>query len=86
MFAVLLSMMSPNTCNILPFAPAIRMSKMCFKKCVVKMTGESDLNVGEMTCVDRCVSKYMEAQDKVGTHYWQTGCHNVARSMTFHER
>ena len=42
------------------------MSNLCFKKCVVKMSGESDLSVGEMTCVDRCVSKYIEAQEKVG--------------------
>ncbi|CAN0369877.1 unnamed protein product [Ascophyllum nodosum] len=43
-----------------------KMSNLCFKKCVVKMSGESDLSVGEMTCVDRCVSKYIEAQEKIG--------------------
>lgn len=41
------------------------MSGLCFNKCVTKMHGESDLNVGEMSCVDRCVNKYMEAQEKV---------------------
>ncbi|CAM9413634.1 unnamed protein product [Discosporangium mesarthrocarpum] len=43
-----------------------KMSNLCFKKCVVKMAGEADLTVGEMTCVDRCVAKYMETQEKVG--------------------
>ncbi|CAM9953512.1 unnamed protein product [Choristocarpus tenellus] len=43
-----------------------KMSNVCFKKCVLKMTGESDLSVGEMSCVDRCVGKYMEAQEQVG--------------------
>ena len=36
----------------------------CFKKCVVKYS-DSDLAVGEMTCVDRCAWKYMEAQYKM---------------------
>ncbi len=38
---------------------------MCFKKCVSSYH-DSELNVGEMTCVDRCVSKYMQSQEHVG--------------------
>ena len=36
----------------------------CFKKCVVKYS-DSDLSVGEMTCVDRCAWKYLESQYKM---------------------
>ena len=41
-----------------------RMIQVCNKKCVVKFN-EPDLQVGEMSCVDRCVGKYMQAQEKV---------------------
>jgi mitochondrial import inner membrane translocase subunit TIM10 len=41
------------------------MSQSCAKKCVVRYT-DGDLAVGEMACVDRCVGKYMQAQEKVG--------------------
>ena len=44
-----------------------KMVKNCFRKCVPKLTEEPDLNVAEMTCVDRCVSKYMKFHTKVGT-------------------
>jgi hypothetical protein len=38
---------------------------MCGKKCFVKYN-DGDLAVGEMVCIDRCVGKYMQAQEKVG--------------------
>lgn len=38
---------------------------MCFAKCMGKMV-DPDLNVGEMSCVDRCVMKYMQVQNQVG--------------------
>ena len=40
------------------------MSQKCAKKCIVRYN-DGDLAVGEMACVDRCVGKYMQAQDKV---------------------
>ena len=27
---------------------------------------EHDLSLGEMTCTDRCVSKYLECQERIG--------------------
>mmetsp|Transcript_2901 Transcript_2901/g.6747 ORF Transcript_2901/g.6747 Transcript_2901/m.6747 type:complete len:103 (+) Transcript_2901:68-376(+) len=42
-----------------------RMADVCFEKCIGKYN-EPDLNVGEMSCTDRCVSKFMESYKKVG--------------------
>ncbi|KAJ8600929.1 hypothetical protein CTAYLR_005052 [Chrysophaeum taylorii] len=42
-----------------------KMSATCHRKCVAKHD-QTDLNIGEMSCVDRCVSKYLEAHSKVG--------------------
>jgi len=41
-----------------------KMTEQCFKKCVA-MFKEETLSVGEATCVDRCVNKYMTVHGKI---------------------
>ena len=42
-----------------------RMSEGCYKKCIPNVK-EGALAVGEMSCVDRCVSKYLDVHALVG--------------------
>jgi len=41
-----------------------RMTLACGKKCIVKHT-DAELSVGEMSCIDRCSAKFMQARDIV---------------------
>mmetsp|Transcript_9410 Transcript_9410/g.23986 ORF Transcript_9410/g.23986 Transcript_9410/m.23986 type:complete len:101 (-) Transcript_9410:821-1123(-) len=43
-----------------------KMSATCHRKCVGNKHDMTDLNIGEMSCIDRCVGKYLEAHLKVG--------------------
>lgn len=47
-----------------------RMSNQCWKKCVSRFH-DPDLSIGEATCVDRCVEKYVQAQQKIGQRLQQ---------------
>lgn len=43
-----------------------KMTESCYSKCIPNVH-ESKLSVGEMSCVDRCVSKYMDVHAAVGS-------------------
>merc|ERR1711953_1649940 len=42
-----------------------RMTVSCYSKCIASVK-EEKMNVGEMSCVDRCVSKYLDVHARVG--------------------
>ena len=39
-----------------------RVTTSCWSKCVPLPVRDGDLSMGELTCVDRCVHKYLETQ------------------------
>ncbi|KAB8339037.1 hypothetical protein FH972_021973 [Carpinus fangiana] len=43
-----------------------RLARACSSKCLPKDYREGDLNKGESVCIDRCVSKYMDVNIKIG--------------------
>ncbi|KAK9022213.1 hypothetical protein V6N11_002495 [Hibiscus sabdariffa] len=43
-----------------------RLGQTCFNKCVDKRYKEAELNMGENSCIDRCVSKYWQVNSMIG--------------------
>ncbi|KVH94667.1 Mitochondrial import inner membrane translocase subunit Tim10/Tim12, partial [Cynara cardunculus var. scolymus] len=43
-----------------------KLTQTCFAKCVEKRYKESELNMGENSCIDRCVSKYWQVTNLIG--------------------
>nr|XP_010931162.1 mitochondrial import inner membrane translocase subunit TIM10 isoform X1 [Elaeis guineensis]XP_010931163.1 mitochondrial import inner membrane translocase subunit TIM10 isoform X1 [Elaeis guineensis] len=49
-----------------------RLTKLCFDKCIDKRYKETELNMGENSCIDRCVSKYWQViawSNQMPDHY-----------------
>nr|VDD13909.1 unnamed protein product [Brassica oleracea] len=42
------------------------LAQTCFSKCVDKRYKETELNMGDNSCIDRCVSKYWQVNGMVG--------------------
>ena len=43
-----------------------KIASSCYQKCASRRHRDQDLSLGEMTCADRCVSKYLESQKLTG--------------------
>jgi import inner membrane translocase subunit TIM10 len=43
-----------------------KIAASCFQKCASRKHKETEISLGEMACTDRCVSKYLESQQRVG--------------------
>ncbi|KAI5603475.1 hypothetical protein POPTR_001G246500v4 [Populus trichocarpa] len=43
-----------------------RLLNTCFNKCIDKRHKDAELNMGENSCVDRCVSKYWAVNGIIG--------------------
>ncbi|GBG68627.1 hypothetical protein CBR_g3168 [Chara braunii] len=43
-----------------------RLTAACFEKCIGRSYKDSELNVGENSCIDRCVAKYWQVTGIVG--------------------
>lgn len=42
---------------------ARRILRVCFKKCITPKVKLGELEIGELTCIDRCVPKYVQAHE-----------------------
>ena len=43
-----------------------KIAASCFQKCASRKHKDNEISLGEMSCTDRCVSKYLESQQRVG--------------------
>ncbi|XP_074268034.1 mitochondrial import inner membrane translocase subunit TIM10-like [Silene latifolia] len=43
-----------------------KLTQTCFRKCADKSYKDSELNMSENSCIDKCVSKYWQVTNLVG--------------------
>ncbi|XP_019233360.1 PREDICTED: mitochondrial import inner membrane translocase subunit TIM10 [Nicotiana attenuata] len=43
-----------------------KLTQTCFNKCVDRRYKDPELNIGENSCIDRCVSKYWQVTNLIG--------------------
>ncbi|CAK9799702.1 Mitochondrial import inner membrane translocase subunit Tim10 [Anthophora plagiata] len=43
-----------------------RMTAACHKKCIPPKYSTSELTKGESVCLDRCIAKYLDVQERIG--------------------
>jgi import inner membrane translocase subunit TIM10 len=59
-----------------------KIADKCFNKCASRKHKDPDLSLGEMTCTDRCVAKYLESQQRVGEVLQQANEQQIAQQQT----
>ncbi|EEB05664.1 Tim9-Tim10 complex subunit Tim10 [Schizosaccharomyces japonicus yFS275] len=50
-----------------------RIVRSCQEKCINNKYHEADLTKGESVCIDRCVAKYFEVNQKLSEHMQKRG-------------
>lgn len=43
-----------------------RMTAACHRKCIPPKYVSSELSKGESVCLDRCIAKYLDVQERIG--------------------
>jgi import inner membrane translocase subunit TIM10 len=62
-----------------------KIAASCFQKCTSAKHRDPDLTLGEMTCTDRCVSKYLECQERIGSVLQKANEAQIAQQQNLSE-
>ncbi|CAG8546506.1 12442_t:CDS:2 [Acaulospora morrowiae] len=60
-----------------------RIVNSCYQKCIPPKYLEGELNKGESVCIDRCVSKFFEVNQKIGEALQKKGQQTVGGAAGF---